>query len=259
MNGMYFRRVFWRVRPIRDWGTRAMHTLRGRRCIHFLHVGKTGGTAIKHALHRYQAVGESAVILHRHGFRVEDVPRGEKYFFFLRDPVSRFTSGFLSRRRQGRPTTFVPWSRAERAAFEEFDTPNQLALALGSPHRAERHTAQAAMTSIFHVRQPFSYWLGDTDHFLSRRADLLFIGLQETLSDDLDRIKRLIGLPATCTLPTASVSSHRNPRPEDAALEVAAVENVKAWYQKDYEFLALARAIRREEGWDEPMEGDMEL
>ena len=142
--------------------------------VHFLHVGKTGGTAIKHAIERAGRStargggGPWAVHLHRHGVTLRDVPDGEKFFFFVRDPVSRFVSAFYSRQRQGRPRYKGQWSRRERVAFECFLTPDQLASALDSTNEAERASARAAMTGISHVRDSYWKWFESEDYFLSR-------------------------------------------------------------------------------------------
>ena len=52
--------------------------------------------------------------------------------FFVRDPISRFVSGFNSRLRKGLPKMYFPWAPGEKLAFSRFATPNQLALALSS-------------------------------------------------------------------------------------------------------------------------------
>jgi len=85
-----------------------IHKIQGKQLIHFLHIGKTGGSAIKYALTQYSVSGRYAIYLHSHNFRLRDVPIGESVFFFLRDPISRFKSGFYSRQRQGQPRYFVP-------------------------------------------------------------------------------------------------------------------------------------------------------
>ena len=46
---------------------------------------------------RRKGEAPDVVHLHRHAVRLRDVPVGEKFFFFVRDPVSRFVSGFHSR------------------------------------------------------------------------------------------------------------------------------------------------------------------
>ncbi len=75
--------------------------------IHFLHIGKTGGTAVKYALSSYSKNEKYEIILHGHETKLKDIPNGEKFFFFLRNPITRFTSGFYSRKRQGRPSITV--------------------------------------------------------------------------------------------------------------------------------------------------------
>ena len=70
------------------------------RPLHFLHIGKTGGTAVKHALKPVAAAGH--LMLHGHDVRLHDVAPGEQVFFFLRDPLSCFVSAFYSRQREGR-------------------------------------------------------------------------------------------------------------------------------------------------------------
>ncbi len=69
--------------------------------IHFIHIGKTGGTAVKYALQDYNATVLGCryeIILHNHNFKLKDIPIGEKFFFFVREPIDRFISGFYSRK-----------------------------------------------------------------------------------------------------------------------------------------------------------------
>ena len=107
---------------------------------------RAGGTAIKHAMGSAQASisGDGArlpyvVHLHRHAVGLRDVPAGERFFFFVRDPVGRFVSGFYSRQRKGRPRYSGQWSEREREAYRRFGTPDQLASALSSVNDEERN------------------------------------------------------------------------------------------------------------------------
>src|SRR5689334_1107802 len=84
--------------------------------VHLLHVGKTGGTAVKHALAGV-VTEQFRIVAHSHDITIRDVPIGEHVVFFVRDPISRFVSGFYSRQRQGRPRYDVPWSPNESIAF----------------------------------------------------------------------------------------------------------------------------------------------
>src|SRR5262245_57515857 len=95
--------------------------------VHFVHIGKTGGTAIKRGLRnagfafwRPDLADEATptpfgrIRLHHHGFRLSDVPPGDYAFFCVRDPIDRFTSAFYARLAQGRPRYDIPWNDVER-------------------------------------------------------------------------------------------------------------------------------------------------
>lgn len=213
-----------------------------KRRVHFLHIGKTGGTAIKHALNGVSAE-RYEIHLHPHEYRLRDAPVGDGVFFFLRDPIARFVSGFYSRQRQGLPRAHFPWKRAERVAFSRFSSPNGLAIALSSEDAEERAVAVSAMNSIGHVKLHYSNWFGDESYFLSRSGDVLFVGRQETLDEDFERLKAVLGLPAETALPEDDVESHRNPPGLDTSLESEAIENLRSWYREDYRFAALCEEL----------------
>ena len=60
--------------------------------VHFLHIRKTGGMALKAALSPVAA--ERGLLLREHGTALAKVPKGERAVFVVRDPVARFVSGF---------------------------------------------------------------------------------------------------------------------------------------------------------------------
>ncbi len=131
---------------------------------HLLHIGKTGGTAIKTALEHRPQGAHYTLAVHPHRFTLADVPASEYAVFFLRDPMSRFISGFHSRKRQGAPRYHFPWSPEEAMAFGRFDTPNDLALSLSSPDPDVRLAAMDGMRSIKHVRDGFAHWLRSVEY-----------------------------------------------------------------------------------------------
>jgi Sulfotransferase family len=224
-------------------GNGLVHWLQRRRIAHFLHIGKTGGTAVASVLSGHLKSSDYEIILHDHDFTLNNVPRGEKVFFFVRDPIDRFVSGFYSRKRQGRPRHDVPWSRGEEAAFGRFTTPNELALALTSADQGQRAAAVDAMNNISHIRSPHWIWLRDESYFLARRSDILFVGFQETLNDDFSLLGKLLNLPEGIKLPDDDIASHKNPSGFDKRLDEAALRNLTAWYERDYQFLELCREV----------------
>lgn len=212
--------------------------------VHFLHCSKTGGTALRVVLHQHASTGKYALALHNHSVTLKDIAPGEKVVFFVRDPVTRFVSGFYSRFRRGRPRHDIPWTPEEAHAFGVFTTPNELALALGAAGDAERDRAMGAMKSIGHVNSSYWDWFGDEDYFLSRRDDCFFIGFQETLDSDFEMLKGKLGLPNTTRLPTDDRETHRTPARFDTRLDEEAAANLRAWYSRDYQFVHLCKEIK---------------
>lgn len=200
--------------------------------VHFLHIGKTGGTAIKFALKPF-----THIFLHSHNTKLSDIPTGHKVAFFVRDPVSRFVSAFFSRRRMGLPRIHIPWSDNERIAFENFATPNNLAESLTDP--SKKNFAMQAMRSIGHIRTHFWDWFGCADYLENRRNDILFVGAQENLSEDFERLKTILNIPSA-SLPTDDINTHKNPI-YDKHLSELSIINLRRWYDQDYQFIDICK------------------
>jgi len=218
----------------------------GRRKVNFLHIGKTGGTALRVAL----GIRSDGLLLtpdyiikfHDHSVRLDDVARGEKIVFGIRDPVARFVSAFYSRLRRGRHGT-NSWKPAEREALERFRTPEALALGLSSLNADEKSSAEAAMCSILHVRHGLPYWLSNVAALQARSSDIAYVYHQQTLETDFENLKRLLHLPAELALPTDPVIAHRLPEAFDRKLSEDAAKNIAAWYAADYALIAAGEAI----------------
>ncbi|MHC5025061.1 MAG: sulfotransferase family 2 domain-containing protein [Planctomycetota bacterium] len=227
-------------------GRRILDTLRirvtPRRRLHLLHIGKTGGTALKAALSGHRAGRRFRIMLHGHRETLRDVPEGDRFMFVTRDPISRFVSAFNSRRREGRPRYDFPWDEAERQAFARFTSAGALASALAHPEAAQRRAAECAMRSIHHVKTSYWDWFDNEAYFRSRLDDLFFIGRTESLIADFERLRDQLGLPSTVKLPEDPAAAHRSPVPEPP-LQPNAVAALQRWYAHDYDFLDLCRAI----------------
>ena len=238
--------------------------------VHFLHVGKTGGSAVKRALrtgkvaywhernaHKFTATPYGKIHLHHHSMRIDQVPEGDYLFFFLRDPVARFISGFNSRLTKGQPRYYFEWTPSEREAFEAFPTAQGLATALASSDDAQREAAEKAMKSIRHLRF-MTRNVGTPRKLRKHRKQIVYIGRQETLDRDWVQMREIFGLPADLELPSDPVTAHRSQRPAGATeLDDAAVAALRRWYARDYELLDFCEDIRRREGWapGEPRRG----
>lgn len=220
----------------------------GRTPVHLLHVGKTGGTAVRHVLEPW-ASECPWLHLHRHPTRLADVPEGERVVLFLRDPERRFVSAFNSRLRKGRPRYNAEWSDGEATAFGEFPTPDALATALSDPDDARRERAVAAMRAIRHVRSGYWYWLGSPDLLAARADDILFVGTQEYLAEDVAALGTLLDLPLA-PLPADPVEAHRTPDGVDTSLGDVARANLRKWQARDHRAIAACAALARTRGVD---------
>jgi len=218
----------------------------GKKTIHFLHIGKTGGTAIKEVLAGISTTRRYRIILHPHNITLHDIPKGDGVVFFVRDPISRFVSGFYSRKKKGQSRYDAPWSPGEEAAFRQFSTPNELAKALSSKDKQLRESALRAMKTMRHVNSFYKDWFETREYLSSRSSDIFFVGYQEQLDKDFEILKQLLGLPSDrAKLPKDPIKAHRNPPNLDMRLGSEALENLREWYADDYRFMRLFRMIRK--------------
>lgn len=214
----------------------------GVKPMHFLHIGKTGGTAIKNAfVDRYTqrkpwlfSNKNCTILFHGHKIKLTDVPEGEKVFFFVRNPLNRFVSGFYSRKLAATSRN-GSWSDTEVEVFNKFEKPNDLALALSSDDEMLRGLAVKGLNNMGHVRHSYWRWFGSKDYFLRRLDDILFVGRQETLNHDFERLKNIVG--ADVVLPRDDSKTHKTPEHLDKKLDDEAKNNLLEHYKTDYDFL----------------------
>ena len=205
--------------------------------VNILHIGKTGGSAIRDSLKQFDQQMTTHGVLNfigHHGKLNTDA----KYVFFLRNPVKRFVSSFLSGLRQGKPRYDSPWSHAEAYFFNKFKTPNQLAEAL-----FEDNEASLAILHLRHVNRPFSSYLGDIQHINKCQDNILYVGVMETLEHDFNQICNLLNVKSD--LIKDEVISHKTPKEYDNIkfLSEKGKQNIKRLYDYDYKIFELLRNI----------------
>lgn len=214
--------------------------------VHFLHIGKTGGTSLKKMVkqHDVRRTGDGRrLVMHSHAMSLPDVlgrHRKNTAAFFLRDPVARFVSGFNSRLREGAPITYIPWKPLEVIAFENFKTPNDLAEALSATRPLNQDRAFSAMASMVHSRMHFTYWLRDVDYLDRRLAKIEFIGFLETYNQDAARFVKRLRLADTVR------PEHYHEAPSTASKHVSdkGRANLELWYAEDIAILRWAQERR---------------
>jgi hypothetical protein len=204
-----------------------------KQVIHFLHIRKTGGTALLNSLRAFEAT-DFVLLDQPHSVRLMDVPRGDQVIFFLRNPAQRFVSGFYDRLRQGLPRYNRPWSRAEAFVFSRFKTPNQLALGLTSKNRTTVRDAEYSISKVRHLSSTYSQSLGSIEYIRSRLDDLYFVGFQENLDQDFQRLKKKMSMPGSIELTRDNRLAHKMPVHFDRRLSDQALHNLEAIYSEDY-------------------------
>jgi hypothetical protein len=214
-----------------------------RPALYAFHIGKTGGTALNETLLEHADACSYRLIFGGHTLTLRDVPPGERFMFVIRDPLKRFVSAFNGRLREDRPRYHYPWRDEEKAAFEMFTTPDQLATALSSDDPEERRRAEDGMKGIGHVNTSYSYWFDDEQTFRSRLSDLFFIGFTERLNDDFELLKARLGMPIDLQLPQDETAAHRTPAGFSSQLSEAGRANLERWYARDIAFVRLCREL----------------
>ena len=213
--------------------------------LHFLHVGKTGGTSVKKMVRKKNLStlpDGRRLVMHRHQVALPEVlgwHESNVGAIFLRHPVSRFVSGFNSRLREGAPQKLIPWKPPERIAFGHFPTANDLAEALSAADPITEDRAIAAMEAMVHTRMRLTYWLRDVP-YLQRRLDrIAFIGFQEHYAEDVSRFFRTLGVEKVRV-----VHQHQAPSSSTTSLSDLARENLERWYADDVVIYEWALAQR---------------
>jgi Sulfotransferase family len=214
-----------------------------RPALNVLHIGKTGGTALKQALAENAEASRCQLLFRGHDVTLADIPEGEQFMFLIRDPLTRFVSAFNGRLREDRPRYHYPWRDEERVAFTIFKTPDQLASALSSDDPELRAQAEAAMHGIGHVNTPYTFWFPSERAFRTRFEDLFFVGLQDRLDDDFEALKRKLGLGAHVRMPRDETVAHKTPVGFESQLSEAGRANLERWYAFDVSFVRLCREL----------------
>lgn len=203
--------------------------------LHFIHIGKNAGTQITGiGAQINRSSRKYRFVKHSHHSTVGLIPAGESYFFSIRNPVSRFKSGFYSRKRKGQPRIYSEWSPHEALAFAAFEHANDLAEALFE--RSDKgKAAYCAMQSIQHVSRPQQHSIFKDGFFLDLRPPV-FILRQENLEADMARLWEVLKLDVSVSLTSDPLKAHKNDYSDIPALSDKAIANLQKWYAADVEF-----------------------
>lgn len=236
------------IHPVSDfnpWATSNTSVFDGKLLV--LHVGKTGGTTINMALKGAVDVARVEILDHKSSHVVmrecESHPN-QRYALFVRSPLHRFTSAWISRFTEGKPNFYTPWSHFEHWTFRHYATPNTLACTLMSPDRDLNTNATWAMEHINHVKWDLKYYVNGLENLRKCKSQIEFVGRTEHYTEDFARMLRMLrskgllrGEPES--LVSNLVSRHSSPEGYDnyKKLGRCAVDALREWYAEDYHII----------------------
>ena len=207
----------------------------GRRVVYFLHIGKAAGSQVKQMMVQVNAA-RSDIYLHglTHDVTLAELPEPSDYFFSIRDPISRFRSGFYSRKRRGRPLNNIAWTPHEESAFANFEHAADLAEALFAPGE-QGLKAAAAMKSIRHTAQDQIDWFALAGDVFTVRPPV-WVLRQEHLEEDLKVLLDRLGVDFTPEARQDAKGTHANDYSGIPELTEAGIANLRRWYAQDFAF-----------------------
>lgn len=199
----------------------------------FFHLGKTGGGSVRQFLRpirtRWAGVGHEGTL---DGIAMQWP--GVPIVFFVRDPVTRFVSGFNNFRRGvvHKPLGKVP-SQIELIAYTAFPTANHLAEALASDDERLRSTAEWAMGSLGFLANHLTHNLGSPTTVDLHLADIALIGLFEDFAPSVESMRVALHLPEHLRLPDDESRAHRGLSHVASGLSPAGRAAIADWYRDD--------------------------
>lgn len=203
--------------------------------IHFLHIGKNAGNQIIHLCRQLEKFNFK-FIKENHKIRKIDLPKKSKYFFSIRDPITRFVSGFYSRKRKGMPKYHIEWSEHEKFAFSEFEHANDLAESLFRKDIIGQN-ALVAVNSISHIAMHQVDWFVKSGNLILDPP--LAIIRVEKFNDDFNSFLKKLGLDKCIEdldISNDPIVVHKNNYEKIPNLSQLAIKNLKMWYSRDIIF-----------------------
>ncbi|MEP3347322.1 MAG: hypothetical protein ABJN34_07275 [Litoreibacter sp.] len=215
-----------------------------------LHIGKTGGSYMRSILKYNEDRWTRPLHLLGHGGTLKGSAKrfgnDRQLAFVVRDPLTRFTSAFYSRQRQGRPTYQSPWSAEEAVAFLWFETAEELALALGSKHEREKSAALFAFSAIQHLKMDLRHYLGGIGPLMAERENIAVCVDLADLDAHLPAIMQKLGLENYDMPPKPKTHTAPAPLP---SLSTQAETSLRAHWAEEFELYDVACEIADQLGF----------
>jgi hypothetical protein len=215
--------------------------------IAFLHIGKNAGTQIRLLSKQIEALSGKTIRRYGHSTKLLQIDASIPYFFSIRNPISRFKSGFYSRKRKGQPRIYKEWGEGEARAFADFEDANDLAESLFDDGLRGRKAFMAIESIAHNARHQVDNFVRN-DYFLEMRPPIWIIR-QESFEQDFEQflMKADVGVRfRDLVIAKDELSSHRNSYDKVPELSPKAKDNLMQWYKRDLEFYRVCEAWMNE-------------
>jgi len=199
----------------------------------FFHLGKTGGGSVRQLLgpirSQWVSVGHRGT-LDEIQQQWPDLPM----VFFVRDPLTRFVSGFNNFRRAvvHKSTGKLP-SDHQLVAYSLFATANDLAEGLVSHDEHTRSSAHWAIGRLGFLSNHLTANLGSPAIVDQHRPQIALIGLFERFDISIEAMRVALHLPASLQLPAEPSLAHRGLSHLPNQLSPMGRAAVTQWYRAD--------------------------
>lgn len=201
---------------------------------HWIRIGKTGSTTTKKVLKEINL--PHSFRIHGHAFALGDGKENDCYTFFVRDPVDRWVSGFMSRLRLGCPAhCHVSHQQKTKEAelFFKYPTPNDLAEALNTTE------GRLANEYSFHTKRTFQDYLPiEAVKKAIREKKITFVGEMSQFEQELNRLILTLD-PESTRIPLER--AHANPTMLRDFIKLSPLGrcHLEDFLEKDYQVLEM--------------------
>ncbi len=223
--------------------------------IYWLHIPKTGGMCCQNSLDWLPpSIGNNIEsMITSNDYRIIRCPHeqifqpltNEQYIFFVRSPIDRFVSGFISRLRQGQPLLKILYSEAERQTFALYPSPEHLANDLYHDNPQTQTIARECLQSIIHLRLSLKTYLNSCQYLETYQNQIFYVGRTEHLTDDFNLLTNRLGL-LNLNLVTDPIQCHVTPSKYQHLKNISstAKHNIMMYYLEDYILIAKLKQLR---------------
>ena len=216
----------------------------------FIHIGKTGGSTVGSFLKKHISIKEI------HNQKPVYNPN-TKYIIWIRDPIQRFISAFYmsygiinDNLQIGGKAIYDENGKFKRDAWSTeyidlinyFKTPNNLALALSSTH-PDNDKAQTLLSytntgiGFQHMKAGHAWYLLHNDFIHKAKDNIIFVGTQENLQEDLEKLKGLLNIPRYHQPENKRVNTVNY----DKYISQEGIANLKKFYEDDYTLIKILK------------------